>query len=428
MLLIYTDNSTTRLQYICRVILKEQLGITYSLTSHRESFESHDGAKLVYAKACIGDNCMHIAPHALLFEDDIKAQDIECFDFNGNKAFFKSSEADYGFDIFAAGFYLLSRYEEYLPHEKDEYGRYAHTNSLAFKEKFLHIPLVNYWIKDFGEALKNKFPTLHFHLPEFSYLPTYDIDIAFSYKHKGLLRNIAGFFMKPSMGRIKALAGLQPDEYASYSFLDSLHGEKNVKPLYFFLVAARRSRYDKNISPYAHGMWQLMKRHSKQYRIGLHPSWRSNADINILQREKKILETATGQAITDSRQHYIQFTLPQTFEKLIEAGITDDYSMGYGSINGFRASFSSPFLWYNLAQEKISTLLLHPFCFMDANSFYEQKQTAEESYNELTHYLKVCKEINGQLVTIFHNQFLGTEKTFAGWKEIYSRFTSQLLQ
>ena len=41
------------------------------------------------------------------------------------------------------------------------YGRYAHENSLAFKEGFLNIPLVNIWIEDFKKALKKKFPTLH---------------------------------------------------------------------------------------------------------------------------------------------------------------------------------------------------------------------------------------------------------------------------
>ncbi len=61
---------------------------------------------------------------------------IECFDINFHKAFFETS-GDFPFDIFAASFYLLSRYEEYLPHEKDMYGRYAHTNSLAFREHFL---------------------------------------------------------------------------------------------------------------------------------------------------------------------------------------------------------------------------------------------------------------------------------------------------
>ncbi|MEO7264358.1 MAG: polysaccharide deacetylase family protein [Ferruginibacter sp.] len=426
MLLIYTENSTTRLQYICRFIFAEQLGITYSLTTHRESFEQHDGERLVYDENCTGENCFHIKPHRLLSEEGINIQEIDCFEFNGRKAFFKTEGDSFGFDIFAASFYLISRYEEYLPHEKDEYGRYAYKNSLAFKETFLDIPLVNYWIRDFGLKLNAQFPLLTIKENSFSFLPTYDIDIAFAHKHKGLLRNIGGLIMHPSLNRIKILLGAKVDEYAAYDFLDELHKENNLAAIYFFLVASRNSKYDKNISPYAHGMWQLMKRHAKLYKIGLHPSWRSNDDIKILQQEKKILETASNQSVTDSRQHYIQFTLPQTFEKLVEAGITDDYSMGYGSINGFRASVASSYSWYNLTTEKITSLIIHPFCFMDANSFYEQKQTAEEALDELMHYLNICKDVNGKMITIFHNQFLGKDKTFGGWKEMYSHFISQL--
>ena len=40
------------------------------------------------------------------------------------------------------------------------YGRYAHENSLAFKEGFLNQPLINLWLKDFKDALKKKFPKL----------------------------------------------------------------------------------------------------------------------------------------------------------------------------------------------------------------------------------------------------------------------------
>jgi hypothetical protein len=92
----------------------------------------------------------------LHFEDSIKEQNISCFEHNGFKEFFKTT-GDYPFDIFAASFYLLVRYEEYLSHKKDMYGRYAHENSLAFKEGFLNFPLINIWIEDFKKYLKQKF-------------------------------------------------------------------------------------------------------------------------------------------------------------------------------------------------------------------------------------------------------------------------------
>lgn len=428
MLLIYSAKTSTRLQYICQFIFKEQLGITYSLTIDAEGFKNHDGPKINYSDAVIENSTFTIKNHPLLFEEDIKQQLTECFETPDYKAFFKTNNSSFTFDIFAATFYLISRYEEYLSHNLDMYGRYAHENSLAFKEGFLNIPLVNIWIMDFAKALQKAFAELHFEFPTFSFLPTYDIDIAWSYKSKGLIRNIGGFLKSPSVNRIKVLIGLDKDPFDSYLFLDALHKENKLEPLYFFLVATWGSVYDKNISPYARSMWQLIRRHAKKYTIGLHPSWKSNEKLSIVKKEKKILETAGNIIISRSRQHYIKFNLPGTLENLTDAGITHDYSMGYGSINGFRASVASPFYWYNLKTEKISTLRIYPFCFMDANSFYEQKLNAAGAFTEMLYYLHTCKKVNGTLISIFHNNFLGTDKQFSGWKEMYEKFISQAQQ
>jgi hypothetical protein len=109
---------------------------------------------------------------------------------------------------------------------------------------------------------------------------------------------------------------------------------------------------------------------------------------------------------------------------LIACGITNDYSMGYGSINGFRASVATPFYWYDLESEQETTLLLHPFCFMDANAYYEQHQSPEETWDELQHYNMVVKSVGGTLGTIWHNHFLGTDPAFSGWRALYARFVA----
>jgi hypothetical protein len=64
--------------------------------------------------------------------------------------------------------------------------------------------------------------------------------------------------------------------------------------------------------------------------------------------------------------------MPGTFQQLINAGIREEYSMGYGSINGFRASVASPFHWYDLERDEQTDLMVYPFCLMDANCFFEQ--------------------------------------------------------
>ena len=241
MLLIYSHIGSARLLYTCSFIFKEQLGLQFNLTIDSEKFKAHTGPKLNYSDLEFSNDAFQIKNHSLLFEKNIQPQTIECFTVNNYKAFFKIENSDFHFDIFAAFFYLITRYEEYLPHEKDMYGRYAHENSLAYQEKFLNQPLINIWINAFAVKLKEKFSTLNIQLSTFSFQPTYDIDIAFSYRHKGLIRNLGGFFRSPSAERMKVLAGLAKDPFDCYDWLKELHQKKQLQPVYFFLVAEKKN-------------------------------------------------------------------------------------------------------------------------------------------------------------------------------------------
>ena len=396
--------------------------VDFDITSNVEAFKAYEGIKINYSGNVISEKEMQISPVNLLFEQNISPQKIDCFEINNRKAFFKTNSADFSFDIFAASFYLLTRYEEYLPHQKDIYGRYAHENSLAFKEGFLNIPLINIWTKDFVFAIQNKFPDFTFHYTSFNFIPTYDIDIAYSYKHKSLARNIGGFLKSPALDRIRVLWGFQKDPFDVYDWLNELHEKLGLKPIYFFLVAAQNSQYDKNVLPQKKAMWALIKSHAKKYIVGLHPSWQSGDEKQLLKKEKEQLEAMSEKAIICSRQHYIRFNLPEGYKSLLEAGFKDDYSMGYGSINGFRASVASSFNWFDLEKNEETNLRIHSFCYMEANSYYEQKISATSAFEELMHYFNICKQTNGTLITIWHNHMLGPDKLYKGWGEMYEKF------
>ena len=147
-MIVFSHTITPRLQYILDFIGKETIGRPFQGINDIETFRQHTGPKINYSKERIAESEFRIQNTELLFEKGCNEQTIECFEINGYKAFFKT-EGDFPFDIFAASFYLMSRYEEYLPHKKDIYGRYAYENSLAFREDFLQLPLINVWIEDF---------------------------------------------------------------------------------------------------------------------------------------------------------------------------------------------------------------------------------------------------------------------------------------
>jgi hypothetical protein len=428
-MLLYSSSATNRLTYIAEVLFKA-IGVKqFEITTNIETYSAFSGPRINYSQAAIVEKEVWIAPLSLLFEHDIKPQTIEVFLWRGHPAFFKSPGQDLPFDIFAASFYLLSRYEEYLPHRLDMYGRYAHENSLAFKEGFLQLPLVNIWLKEFDKILQSTFADLNLKPFSFAYLPTYDIDIGWSYLNKGWVRNSGGLIRSILKGqwpivqeRIRVLHRRQKDPFDSYDWLDDLHNAHKLEPLYFFLLAAKTKGYDKNISPVNSNYRQLIKSHADKYSIGIHPSWRSGDNTSLLSKEIKSLESILGEQIFKSRQHYIRMKLPSTYRLLIDAGITQDYSMGYGSINGFRPSYCLPYKWFDLEKECATSLSIYPFCYMEANSFYEQKYSATKALEELEHYHDITKSVNGLLITIWHNHFLGTDEMFAGWQDVYEEF------
>jgi len=426
-LLLYTSATSPRLQYVISFI-ESIIGQQITITTDKDYFLHAESIKINYSFTKICEDEYQIIPHTLLFQNKIEPIEITVSECRNNPCFFVNQDDHHGFDVFAAIFYLISRYEEYLPHQKDVYSRYAHTNAVAYQNNFLNVPLVNLWIKDLIDSL-SKLTPYALRLTPFSYLPTYDIDIAYAYNHQSMIKNIGGFFKDLLKGDIEKVieranvySGTKQDPFDTYQWLDALHEQYQLAPIYFFLLAKRKGIYDKNISPTSTAMQELVLRHSASYEVGIHPSWQSGDKESLAKEEIDSIKKITNKDFTKSRQHYIRLTLPETYRTLIKNGITEDYSMGYGSINGFRASVASPFYWYDLEMEEATNLRIHPFCFMEANSFFEQHLSAEEAGKELQYYHDIVKQVGGKLITIFHNHFLTEQPQWKPWREMYARF------
>lgn len=421
-MIFYTKHITPRFTYIVQVLF----GNHVSITDNVESFAQSDFQKINYSENKITDNELWICPHGLLIEKEIKEQTISVFEWNNLPVFFKTN-GQIPFDFFSASFYLITRYEEYLLHQKDIYGRYAHENSLAFKHHFLHLPIINLWLVE----IIQQFSLKHTQHNVFTYQPTYDIDIAYNYKHHTFFRNFGGLIKDvlkantPSIKeRILVCINKKHDPFDVYDFLHSLHNQFNLQPIYFFLLAFNRKGYDKNLNPHSVAIQQLIKNHSAKYptSVAIHPSWQSGDDENILKQEINLLENIKQYAVTSSRQHYIRMSFPITYRLLIKYGIKHDYSMGYGSINGFRASYTLPYAWYDLEKETMTSLTIHPFCYMEANSFFEQKYSVSQAAEELQNYYNIVKQVKGKLITIFHNHFITEQPQWIAWRKMYQQF------
>lgn len=425
MILIYTHKITPRVRYIFRHILSRILLIPVSFTSKVEEFVAHDGPKISYSKIPLG-NEFFIKSNDFLFEQGVndleismqKWDDIPCF-------FATNTKSAIPFDIFAASFYLITRYEEYLPHVKDVHGRYAATQSLAFKYRFLEKPVVDIWAYKLLKILQEKFPNYTYKKRTYKFISTIDIDNAFAYKHKSLIRSVGGFFtdlihlkLSEVWSRLIVLLNLKNDPFDTFPKLLRLKKDMNVHTIFFFLIGNYTS-FDTNVSASKKKFRLLIKDIVDYASVGLHPSYYSSQDAVMIKKEKERLEDITNMPVQRTRQHYLRFNLPETYQILIDLEIEEDYSMGYASHVGFRASTCTPFYFYDLDFEIQTPLKIFPFALMDTTLNDYMKLTPKQSLGKIKELKDAVKAVNGTFITLFHNESLSDYLRWKGWKRLY---------
>ena len=423
-MIIYTKKETERLQYICTHIFKRILGIEFELCTNIHHFNNFDGYKLNYSDVLM-ENVFSIHSHNLLFEDDIHLQNVAFSEYNNIPICFSVQAATSAlpFDVFAACFLFLSRYEEYLPHTKDKHQRYDVSNSLAYKHDFLHLAVVDRWIQLFADELQKKYPNISFSERSFSFTPTYDIDLAYAYKHKGFLLNTAGFArsllkldFKSVKKRANVLFGKTLDPYETFDYLSSLHQKYGLNPCYFFLVAKKRSKYDKNTRTNNKNFQNLIKTLSQKSDIGLHTSYYVMDKTQNINSELACFQNILKKPAIKNRHHYLRFSLPISYQLLASKGIKEEYSMGYVHNVGFRAGTCNPFFFFDLQKNKTTDMLVYPLLFME-NALLEKD--ASQTIEYLKPFIEETRQYKGTLVSLFHNQSFGDEGNEQKWKEVY---------
>jgi hypothetical protein len=424
MLLVYTHKITPRLNYIFKQVCTRILGIPVSFTSQVEEFIAHDSLKMSYSYQQLG-NEFHIKSHAILFEQGLSDNDIHVHQWDETKCFFfNGDKSDFPFDIFAASFYLLSRYEEYLPHVKDEYGRFTAKDSIAFKHQFLHQPVVDIWAIKFKKALQLKFPNYQFKDKYYQVKPVIDVPMAYYFKSKGLMRSIGGtlsdlyrFKLKQLYQRYLVLFGLIKDPYDTFSWIINKQKQIKIKFQVFFLIGDF-STYDKNVNINKKGFVSLIKSVADYSKVGLKASYFALDDFDVLKREKVNMESIINTSLVASRNSFNKLNLPNCYRNLVNLEVKEDYSMGYVNHIGFRAGTCSPFLFYDLDYEVQTPLMIHTFHIMDyallkTKSQLDKKQTLEK-------LIKEVKNVNGTFTPIFHNYTFSNEERWQGFKELFN--------
>jgi len=432
MLLIYVKKSTSRIKYCFNLVFNEMLGVDYMITTDANEFLNYRNAKISYARQPVQDE-LFFSSSSLLFETGIINQDIKVAVHDGVKVLFPSRiQAALPFDPFAAVFYMVSRYEEYQPYIKDEFGRFDAKESIAYKHGFLQKPVVNLWVEMVKKLIQSRFPDFHFPQKKFKFIPTIDVDNAYAYLHKGIVRTIGGiakslvhFNFREIGERIRVLLKVETDPYDSYEFLFNIHEKYNLDAL-FFILFADYSVYDKNVPIQNKSFKSLIKSIADNAEIGIHPSFASFEKHEKLKKELLHLSSVVNKEIKNSRQHFLRLGMPGTYRKLIDLDILNDYTMGYAVQPGFRAGICSSFLFYDLDQEEETKLRVHPFMFMDGTIRKYLKLKPSEAMSAIVPLIDEVKAVNGTFISLWHNESLGTSALWKDWFKVYENMISYI--
>ncbi|HNR20460.1 MAG TPA: polysaccharide deacetylase family protein [Bacteroidia bacterium] len=425
MLLVFTKTVTPRLRYIFDFFIKDLMGFEYQITHNKEEFKSFAGARLSYGTEAI-DNEIFIYSEKLLFEKGIEDQQLSVFEWDGVKAMFATHpKYTIPFDVFAASFYLVSRYEEYLPHLRDSHDRFVETESIAWQKNFLQKPIVNIWAAKLRMIILGRFPGIKFLQQPYRYISTVDIDNAYAYREKGIMRTVGSYAKNVTelnfaqiAERTRVLMRMEQDPYDTYEFMHELHAKFKVHVIYFFLLG-EYGENDKNLPTDNKNFQELIKSLADYGEAGIHPSYASNKKAGRLSKEIVLLSKILKREVTKSRQHFLKLRMPNTYRHLIDADISDDYTMGYAGQVGFRAGTCSTFYFYDLDLEQETNLKVHPFACMDATFKYYMKTDVDKVMDIVKSLVDEVRAVNGTFISLWHNESLSESYIWKGYKNIY---------
>ena len=374
MLLVFCQKITPRISYTFKHVFTTALGIEVDFTSKLETFIAYTGPKMSYGKAPLG-NEYFVEAVPLLFELGVQDVTIEIKQISDYPYFFESSKkSSFPFDVFAASFYLISRYEEYLPHVKDSLNRYDERQSLCVRNGFAEIPLVDLWLAELQRLLKESFPDLAVVLPqEESFMPLIEVVSPFKYLHQSVFSNIVSFSRSlyhlnfwTLIEQPMVLLGFRKDPWDTFEEYKDLFYKAKFKSRFFFLFS-KESNMDRGISIRNASFQSLIKGVADYFEVGLLASYPANSSGIQLEKERKGLNALIHRGIQKIRYAWGISTVNESYRNLLMQEVQSDFSFGFSNQIGYRASTAVPFYFYDLANEMTTSLKVFPVV-MNENS------------------------------------------------------------
>ncbi|WP_432708777.1 DUF7033 domain-containing protein [Pedobacter sp.] len=364
-LLAYVPQLTPRIKYIFNFIFHDVLKTEIGFCTNIQEFKDSNLPKISYCNQAITDE-IHFKNADLLLGHNIIRTAFKTTAFGDTIVPFAVNGGTLPFDPFAASFYFISRYEEYIHFNPDDEGHYPAEISLQSRLKLLQIPVIDGWAMILKNILLKKHPSLYFGKKSFNFVP---ITCMFpGSKYSSSFLKSARQLIRKVQAVLKRNVAEANQSAEIYEFLKTEQDKYHLKGLFFY-----QSPDNEN-------------------------------------------GEADGQA-----------DLPNSYLQLLKTGTRNDYRMGYQNTPGFRAGTCTPFLWYDLQLEKTTHLMVHPIAINDLCLTADKMMRTDSVLNKWKNMVDMVKLMNGQFYVVWHQDTLTQPRKGKYAQKLYREMLSNFL-
>jgi hypothetical protein len=320
-------------------------------------------------------------------------------------------------DVCGGAFFMLSRYEELVVGTRDSYGRFPASASIAQREGFVGLPVVDAYVELLWSALLRAWPGLERRPRAYTLALTHDVDRPLASLGRpvpALVRQAAADVLVRRDPRLLAQrlrswgsirrGDYRQDPYNTFDFLMDVSERHGLAGAFYFLTDSY---------PLEHPwIGSLMRRiHERGHELGYHAGTGTYRDAQRTAQEfGRLWSAASGAGVAQGRwggrQHYLQWENPATWCNWERAGLDYDSTVAFADRIGFRAGTCHEFRPFDLRERRPLRLSERPLHVMDATLFQYMGLSRAAAAEAVLDVARQCRRYAGTLTLLWHNSSL----------------------
>lgn len=354
----------------------------------------------------------HIPKHPSWFDGSLFTDDKLVIIYGKDELIVSEKEIYCGLDIFASSFFMLTRWEEVVLEQKDEFGRCGESGMFVVKHGLYKRAIVNEYVDFLSELLKSIGYPVPKTIRKFAPFITHDVDDLFRYASlKNLCKNFAGdilhrksvrAFGKTCLNYLRYIGGKIKDPFDTFDELmdlSDLYGFTNA----FYFKPSLTGEYDATYDVFDAKVKKIIDNILKRgHEVGIHPSKNTFHDDQQFQLECERLKSL-GVCIKGGRQHFLLYNLPKTLRSWNNRkGMEYDAGLGFAFHGGFRCGTCYEYPFFDVESRNELSLRVRPLIVMEGAMLRENKDLnlIEKEMRELA---DVVYQYGGIFVFLWHN-------------------------